>query len=302
MRLAQGRSETGQGTGREKAAVAAAGPFLLGPVLLYICLGGTGRVADRLLEVGQHCGLAGGRAHPAGQPGLLALDETEQHSGRAVMGRVVVHQLDRALIRVDVSGEPFLPPERGVVDRLDLDRVALREALDQLGPVGREDRVIIDEGTDRRRHCHDHLPGPPGALVAGHVTEALLLADLPDRRVELNPGAELFRHPDRKLLRAAHESRILGTLGGRGQPDETARGGLVAGRGNVEEEVEQGDVPRLAGPDRIGGEVGQKARALAGGVGEFESLEGLAVIQVGVGVLPRFGTRDSGPHVLQLEH
>ena len=75
--------------------------------------------------------------HPVERAGVLALEEREQHAGRARRRRVVEDDLHRALVAGGLAGEAVGPPERRVVDHVALDHRTGRHPLGELVAVRR---------------------------------------------------------------------------------------------------------------------------------------------------------------------
>ena len=91
-----------------------------------------------------------------------ALEEGEQHPRRAVGGRVVVGDRDRAVGARRLAREPLVAPERPLVDRHALDDAALRHPLGEAVANRRQRRLVVDPAGQRRRHRDDRPPGPHG--------------------------------------------------------------------------------------------------------------------------------------------
>ena len=101
------------------------------------------RLRPEVVREGAERGVAAlGRRAAVEAARLVAADEAEEHAGRAVLGRVVVGDVDRSVERDGGAVEALVAPERAVVDGGDLRQVALAQALGELvaldpAPAGR---------------------------------------------------------------------------------------------------------------------------------------------------------------------
>ena len=172
VRRADRRAELDQRAGRVDGGRAAAGPPLLGPVVLD--------VVDRVQRlVAEHRGETL-RAPPGGAVACVmvpyvrqvdAADEREQHAGPAV-GRGVVEDRAGGAGVVDAEAvEPGRPPERRRVDGVALHQLAHVEAAQQLRAADRQPREPVDVEHHRRRCGDDDPLGPDHAAArCGRVT------------------------------------------------------------------------------------------------------------------------------------
>src|SRR5690625_6483858 len=85
----------GPRTGRQEPCVAAARPFLVGPVSFYVRLGVGGTVAEQPREAGQHllAPLCSGQLSES--PGLVTFEKSEQYASRIARHGVVEADLHR---------------------------------------------------------------------------------------------------------------------------------------------------------------------------------------------------------------
>src|SRR5207245_1216963 len=110
--------------GCEVGAVAAARPLLLRPVELDVVTSfGRTRAEEAHEGVDHHLPpLRRGYAREA--PGLVALQEAQQHAGRAVGRRVVECHLHPGPVAGGLAAEAGVAPERRVVEGVTLDHRA----------------------------------------------------------------------------------------------------------------------------------------------------------------------------------
>ena len=126
------------------------------------------------------------------------------------------------------------------------------------------------------------------------------LADPPDGLGEHHPPAERLRRADRDELRAADEAAVLGSARGIDQPLDRPGRALIARGVDVEEHVQQRDVPRLAGEHGLDREVEQAVGTRAETLRAFEALERLAVPVLGAWRRPGCAERHGLGHAVEL--
>ena len=170
----------------------------------------------------------------------------------ACAGRRVGHGL---------AGEAGGAPERLGVDGVDLHHRAHRHALGELVAQRGQLRAVVDARRPAAAARPRSARWAVDAVAVGDrpVTRAVLADDPAHRLAEDDAVAEALGELDRHELRAADEAALLRAAAGVDQPLDVARVGLVAGRGEVEEDEEQRDVARLAREDRGDGDVEQEA-------------------------------------------
>src|SRR5262249_18730378 len=145
------------------------------------------------------------------------------------------------------SSQTLVAPERPVVDQPDFPHRALWQALLELGPVGRQDRVIADETVERRRYRDDHPARVDREIARGDPDAAAVLLNGPHRcvqehRVTTQPVSDAYGHllctwrGDPKLFRLARP--------GARRVQEVAAEAL-----DKEEELEQRHTPRVHAED-----------------------------------------------------
>jgi hypothetical protein len=126
------------------------------------------------------------------------------------------------------------------------------------------------------------------------------LGDAPDGVADLHPPAELGGHAQRQALRAADHALLLRAAARVEQPVEVARRRLVARRGDVEEDEQERQVPRLDAEDGLDADVEQEAPARRGRHRLLERLERLPVQLGRAGRGPRRVARDGLGHLVEL--
>src|SRR5207245_8853176 len=96
----------------------------------------------------------GRAAHRVEGTGTVAGDEADHQAGCALPGRSAAIARVRDEVtgedRYRLSGQALVAPEGPVVDQPDLPHRAVWKALLELGPVGRQDRVVADEAVEGR--------------------------------------------------------------------------------------------------------------------------------------------------------
>ena len=112
--------------------------------------------------------------------------------------------------------------------------------------------------------------------------------------------AERRRNPDRDLLRAADEARLLRSVARVEVALERARVLLVARRGDVEQHEQERQLTRLGAEDRPGGGGHERLEARRDAVGIDPALECLAVPAGRVRGGPRGVDGDLGRHLIEL--
>ena len=135
----------------------------------------------------------------------------------------------------------MVAPERALVDRHALDHAALGHPLAEPVADRRQRRVVGDPSRERRGHRDDRAAGRDLDTV-GRDRDPVAVCEPAHRGRQLDDALELLGHPQRDQLGAADDAVLLGALGVR-EPLEGAR------RADVEEDVEQRQVARLARPD-----------------------------------------------------
>ena len=203
---------------------------------------------------------------------MAALEEAEQHAGRAVGRRVVEREPHRAAIARGLPGQPLGAPERLVVDRHALDDRAQRHPLGELVAVAGQRRVVRDPARERGRHRHDRAPAARGRAVGvhRHAVAGRARCAAPARRAR-PLLAELLGHPERDPLRAAHEAVLLGAALRVEQQLERAR------RVDVEEHVQERHVLGLRRPHGLHTQLEQHAARLRRHVAAHPGRHRLAV-------------------------
>ena len=227
-------------------AVAPTGPLLFRPVELGVLDRIGGLRAEELDERADHSGAALVGTDAVELPRCGALEEGEQHTGRAVGRRVVEHDLGRPAVARRLAGEPGITPERRVVHRVALDQGARGDPLGELIAPRRQRRVVRDAARQCGRNRDDHVRGGHVHLIRVHGRPAGSLLDPANGHTKSDTVAELLGEAERHELRAADEPVLL-------RAARCARERVdPAARVRVEERVQEREVGRLGGEDPLG--------------------------------------------------
>jgi hypothetical protein len=281
----QGRAEPGERHRGGEGAVAAGGVPLGGPVAFDVVDGVVGRRAEVAGQVGEHAGTASGRVEAGGGVGVPALHEADQHAGAAAGRGSVEDGAERAPVAVGLAAEPLGPPERLVVQDVDLDDAAHGEALDQLRTVARQVGLVAQACGERRRHGDDRPAGPHRDAVRQHGHAGAVPVHRGHRGVQADPVAQGLGQPQRDALRAADDLVLLRSPVGVDQRVEAAR------RADVGEGPQRRHVLWLRGEHRLGDQAQEGPPSGRVRVAPHPGGERLAVERHGPRGRPRLGGR-----------
>src|SRR5439155_2283439 len=114
-------------------------------------------------------------------------------------------------------------------------------------------RVVADPAGEGGRDGDDHASGVEPMTVRVDDHERTSLDDPGDRRPQADHRPETRGDAERDRLRAADEAPLLRPAGSVEVPLEGPGVLLVARRRDVEERIEERELPGLAAEDRLGG-------------------------------------------------
>ena len=134
-----------------------------------------------------------------------------------------------------LAAQPARSPERALVDGVELDRGAHREAGQQPGPPVRQSGGEGDPAGQRRRHAHRHPAAAQRAAVRLDRDATRVLGDGPHRVGEPDPVPDPVREAPGQLVRPLEQPEGLGRGQAAGRPD----------RPEIEEQAEHGRLARL---------------------------------------------------------
>lgn len=202
---------------------------------------------------------------------LVRLEESEQRAVGAVRGRDVERGARRPAIADGLARQIEGAPKGRGVDGDGLAERAHEHALRQLVALRGEGGVVGDAGRERRRHGDDDVLRYDGVVVVRRDGVACGAAGYgSDGGIEDDGvAAESVGEARGQEARAADDAALLGAAGDGEKTFEGARGGLVAGGGDVGEDVEEGELGGLGGEDGGGGGFDEGGGGFRGGhVGE----------------------------------
>jgi hypothetical protein len=173
---------------------------------------------------------------------IVAENEAQDGTEGAVLGRAVKGDARRAAVRDDLRTEVLCrPPERRLVDADALPEGRHEHGVVEAGAGARQRRRELDCAQQRGRHCDDDALSEERAGARRHNVAGGCRRDASDGGRELDVLAAYFLgQPLRDEPRAAHDALLLRAALYRYQAAEVTCCGLVAGRGDVSNYVEEG--------------------------------------------------------------